>query len=139
MQLVRVLFAAFLISPTALLPVACAVMKTARLYTSDGQVVVAHFAYSGSGRGTVQVTLPDGEMFTGEYFTITNTGLSTSALMTPWGPITSVSVSEAGPQVTNVTAVGSRGTQLTCVSFPRGPHGFGGCRDSKAREYRLHY
>jgi hypothetical protein len=44
-----------------------------------------------------------------------------------------------GPQVSRITAAGDRGTQLTCVFFPRGPHGFGGCKDSKGREYRLHY
>jgi hypothetical protein len=135
----RIQMAVLVTSTSMLLAFGCATMKMAHLYTADGQVVEAEFTYSGNGRGTVKVTLPDGEAFTGEYFTVANIGLSTSALITPWGPITSVSVSQAGQQVSHITAVGSRGTQLTCVSFPRGSHGFGGCRDSKAREYRLHY
>jgi len=118
---------------------ACATTRTARLYTIDGQILEAHFSYSGTGRGTVSCTLPDGEIFQGEYFTVTNRQITASILSTPWGPITGVSLTEAGGQVSHITAVGDRGTQLICVSFPRGAHGFGGCRDSKGGEYRLHY
>ncbi len=113
--------------------------KSARLYSPDGKIITANFAYSGSGRGEVWGEFPDGEKFRGEYFTVVNERVTASMLSTPWGPLTGISVSKAGPQVSHITAVGDKGTQMQCISFPKGSHGFGTCRDSKGTEYRLHY
>lgn len=118
---------------------ACSFTMPARLYTEDGKVFTVNFSYSGAGYGGVFGVFPDGEEFKGEYFTIANTASSASAFSTPWGPYSSLTVSEIGPQVSHVTAVGAKGTQIQCVSFPRGAHGFGTCKDSKGRDYRLHY
>lgn len=112
---------------------------SARLYSPDGEVIKANFSYSGTGKGDVWGEFPRGEKFKGEYFTIFNTGMTASMLSTPWGPLTGISVSQDGPKVSHITAVGDRGTQMQCVSFPRGAHGVGACRDSKGVEYRLHY
>jgi hypothetical protein len=113
--------------------------KSARLYTSSGQILTMNFSYDGTGKGTVWGTFPNGEVFKGEYFTVANEGINVSNFSTPWGPLTGISVSQSGPQISHVTAVGSRGTQIQCTSFPRGAHGFGKCRDSKGHQYRLHY
>jgi len=111
----------------------------ARLYSTDGQIIPVNFSYSGSGVGSVWGQFPDGEKFKGEYFTVANNSTSASLFITPWGSITGISASQVGPQVTHITAIGEKGTQIQGLSFPRGSHGFGGCRDSKGREYRLHY
>ena len=112
----------------------------ARLYTEDGRVIPASFTWNGvSGTGRVYGVFPDGERFEGEYFTEANVASSVGFTVTPWGPITTVSAAQVGPQVSHTTAVGASGTMIQCVSYPRGSSGFGGCRDSKRRQYRLHY
>lgn len=131
------LFFAFLFCLTA-----CAMIPRtmdARLYTEDGQVLPAHFTYAANYRGEVWGTLPDGEKFKGEYFTISNKRFDTGLLITPWGPITGISISKDNKMVTYITATGENGTLIQGVSIPQGAHGFGACRDSKGREYRLHY
>ncbi len=112
---------------------------SARLYAPDGKIITAHFSYAATGRGEVWGEFPDGEKFKGEYFTVANQGITTSMLSTPWGPLTGISFSQSGPQISHITAVGDRGTQMECISFPRGAHGVGSCRDSNGIEYRLHY
>jgi len=112
---------------------------SARLYSLDGKITTANFSYAGTGRGEVWGEFSDGEKFKGEYFTTTNESFTASMLSTPWGPLTGISVSQIGPQVSHITAVGERGSQMQCISFPRGAHGFGTCRDSKGAEYRLYY
>ena len=114
-------------------------VKQARLYSLDGSVMQAQFTYAGTGKGKVSLTHPDGEAFEGEYFTDAPSSVSAALLQTPWGPITTVEMTQMGRQVSYITAVGDRGTLMQCISFPRGSSGFGGCRDSKGREYRLHY
>ena len=113
--------------------------RTARLYGVDGTVIEARFSYSGSGHGHVSGTFPDGEVFKGDYFTEANSGVTTSLLTTPWGPITQISLQQVGPQVSHITAAGTKHTLIQCISFPRGSHGYGACRDSKGREWQLHY
>jgi hypothetical protein len=87
----------------------------------------------------VEGTFPDKERLESEYFTEANLSPSAGITTTPWGPITTISTAQVGPQVSHTTAVGNAGTMLQCVSYPRGSSGFGGCRDSKGRQYRLHY
>lgn len=112
----------------------------ARLYTQDGRIIPASFTWDGlSGKGQVSGEFPDGEVFQGEYFTQTNSASAVGLTMTPWGPITTLATVQTGPQVSHTTAVGNQGTTIMCVSYPRGSSGFGGCRDSKGREFRLHY
>jgi hypothetical protein len=113
---------------------------SARLYSADGQVFSVNFSETSDGQGIVQGELFGGELFRGEYFTILTRDFKSSFLDTPWGPIQlGFSITEAGPQVTRTTAVGNKGTMIRCVSFPRGEHGTGSCRDSNGRSYQLHY
>lgn len=119
---------------------ACApTILPARLYTDDGRILEWKFEYSRDGRGAVWGQLADGENFRGEYFTVTNRDSSSSIFQTPWGVIRGESVSRTGPQITQVTAVGDRGTQIKCISFPRGEHGAGSCKDSRGHDYSLHH
>jgi hypothetical protein len=113
--------------------------KSARLYTETGEILTVNFSYDGTGTGTVSGIFPNGEVFNGEYFTVANESFSATSFSTPWGPLTGISVSQMGPQVSYITAVGNKGTQIKCTSFPRGAHGFGKCRDSRGNQYRLHY
>ncbi len=110
-----------------------------RLHAEDGRKIQAGLAYTGTGSGTFWVQFPDGEFLTGEFSTTTDHEVSPSLLATPWGPITTVSLSQAGPEALQFTAAGNRGTSLQCISFPRGSRGVGGCRDSRARSYELYH
>jgi hypothetical protein len=112
---------------------------TAHLYSTDGHIQPVYFSYAADGNGRVWGTLPTGEAFEGDYFTVINDASAYSRMTTPWGPITVVTRSEIGPQVSYITAAGKEGGLIQCISFPRGAHGVGGCRDFKGREYRLHY
>ena len=113
---------------------------TARLYSEEGSIYSANFMETANGQGVVRGELFGNEKFVGEYFTVIKRDFNESFLNTPWGPIPlSISITETGPQITHVTAVGNKGTQIKCVSFPRGLHGIGSCRDSNGRTYQLHY
>jgi hypothetical protein len=109
-------------------------IMSARLYRNDGRVVTAKFSY-----GRVWGTFPDGETFQGEHYNIENQGISKALFITPWGPLDEVSESQAGPKVYHIKAAGDNGTRIQCIIFPQGAHGFGSCRDSKGRGYRLQY
>lgn len=113
--------------------------RSARLYSEDGKISNVNFAYSSSGQGEVWGELADGEIFNGEYFTIMSQDFNSSYYNTPWGPIQGFTISDTGPKISVTTAIGNKGTQIRCLSFPRGPHGVGYCRDSKGRQYQLHY
>lgn len=118
----------------ATLVAGCTGTVPARLYTQDGQIIPASFTWDGvSGKGQVSGAFPDGETFQGEYFTQVRSASAVSLATTPWGPITTLATVETGPQVSHTTAVGSKGTTIMCVSYPRGSSGFGACRDSKGR------
>lgn len=134
MRLILMLILCLLLFTTA-----CSTTKSARLYSPDGKITKANFEYNGSGGGKVWGEFPNGERFNGEYFTISNKRVTASMLTTPWGPLTGISISEVGPQVSFITAIGDKGTQMQCISLPRGPHGFGTCRDSNGTGYKLYY
>lgn len=125
--------------PTSLAKTDCTTTKSARLYSSDGKVITANFEDDGSGGGRVYGEFPNGEIFKGEYSTISNRSEIESMFTTPWGPLTGISISEVGPLVSFITAVGDKGTQIQCMSLPRESHGYGACRDSNGTEYKLSY
>lgn len=95
--------------------------------------------WKAAGSGAVWVQLPDGEFLTGEFSTEATPEPSSALLATPWGPITTVSISQAGPQVSRFTLTGNRGSSMQCISFPRGSGAVGGCRDSRGRLYDLYH
>jgi hypothetical protein len=78
--------AAVTILVATLVLIGCALK--ARIYNLDtGQVLVATFKYSGSGKGPIEITLPSGEVCKGEYVTVA--GGSTawgSVFATVYGP-----------------------------------------------------
>ena len=113
--------------------------RPVKLYTSEGDVLEASFTPINAYRGTIKGTFPDGEKFEGEYNSTLNREISKAFLSTPWGPITGVSSSRKGPVTSYITARGENGTILQGVTQGERYHGFGACRDSKGREYRVHY
>jgi hypothetical protein len=113
--------------------------KPVNLYSSEGDVLEASFTPINMYRGTVKGTFPDGENFKGEYNSTLNREINKAFLATPWGPITGVSSSRQGPITSYITAKGENGTILHGVTQGERYHGFGACRDSKGRAYRIHY
>jgi hypothetical protein len=116
------------------------VFFTARLYSDDSNFYEAKFTETGEGQGIVYGVLSNGEVFKGEYFTVTDEEETKTFVNTPWGNINLLSSkTDHGYQATHVTALGNNGTQIICVAYPRGQHGIGFCRDSHGKSYRLHY
>jgi hypothetical protein len=126
--------------------VSCAL--SARIYNLDnGEVVIATFKYSGTGRGSVKATLPSGEVCKGEYVTVAGgtTGWG-SVFPTVYGPGGSASASSIGygtsienKQKGTAIVIGNRGTVVECeyVTSAFSAQGYGACRDNKGNRYKL--
>lgn len=115
-------------------------VSTARIYNmTDGGVIEAKYTQDGTGRGTIEVPLPSGEVCKGNYLTIANTD-------TTWGRIYYGVGRSAGfsarttsdVQHGSAVAVGDRGTTIECeyvLELFKG--GYGYCSDNRGRKYRI--
>jgi hypothetical protein len=113
--------------------------RPVKLYTSDGNVLEASFTPKNTYQGSIKGTFPDGEKFNGEYNSTLNREIDKAFLVTPWGPIYGISSSRKGEIISYITAKGENGTMLQAITQGERYHGFGAGRDSKGREYRIHY
>lgn len=121
-------------------------VHTARLYDlTSGRVTPAKFSYSGSGNGSISLSLADGSTCSGEYFTVTGG-------ITSWGSIfgqvwgaqgamsgiaTSVGGATPNEQRGTAVAVCDGGATIECEYVARGPHGHGACLDNSGNKFKL--
>ena len=132
----------------------CAVQREARLYPSNESakskgVLVGKFLASGSGHGSLEVTLPDGELLNGEFSIVRGGSIGFGNIYgsvfgvggsaTYSGNATSYVV--AGSSQGVASAFGSKGTTMECEFFNDNfsGHGYGGCKSSTGELYRLQY
>lgn len=115
----------------------CSMTINARIYdlSGSGGVANAAFKWTGSGSGPLTGSLPDGEVFQGEYTTVAS---GVSGWGTTFRSVYTVSLSndlERGSAI----ATGNRGTVIDCEYVVRAgtATGYGVCRDNKKRAYRL--
>ena len=139
-RIIAVIMFTFLIGGCAIACKPGSEVLSARLDYEGGATYIANFSETESGRGRVWGELFGGEAFEGKYVTVNNRDETLSFLKTPWGSIQlGVSNTTIGSPSTQITAIGNQGTQIRCVSFPRGYHGRGYCLDSNGRRYQLYY
>lgn len=129
-------FAIWLLIPTTMLG-GCT--DQARVYPMDASAVAAgtpkfEFVRQGLGRGPVTVTMPDGEVLTGEYQITENAAVGFGIS----GGRTSTAVAYGSRRALVVSATGASGLVLNCEgSADIGGHGSGICQTSRGARYRV--
>jgi hypothetical protein len=133
---------------------ACTMERAARLYPENNAagaqgVIAARFISHGTGNGKIEITMPDGEIVTGEYSIV---GRSTSGfgsiVGSLFGPDGSTSASTfrsnysiqgGSPGIASV--FGNKGTRMSCEFYNdnMSGHGYGACRSAAGALYRLQY
>jgi len=119
---------------------------TIRLYPANnaaqaGGVRTAQLTDEGSGRGTIEFTMPYGETLKGEYSAVTGGtagfGSIYNAVFGPNG-VAATNAAPSGSPV-SVTGYGADGTRLECEYYSASGHAAGACRTSTGFLYRLQY
>jgi len=115
----------------------CSMTINARIYdlSGSGGVANAEFKWTGSGTGPLTGSLPDGELFRGEYTTVAS---GVSGWGTTFRSVYTVNLT-SDLQRGSAIATGNRGTVIDCEYVVRSGSatGYGVCRDNKSRTYRL--
>jgi hypothetical protein len=117
---------------------------TARLYNlSTGEILRAKFEFEGTTQGKVSFALPSGEMFDGEYQTITGGVTSWGRVYSHvWGSEGIVKV-ESRPNEYRGSAIATsdEGRVIECEYITNRsrfePHGQGACKDNRGNVYKL--
>lgn len=140
--------------PTRPAPASAPVVRSARLYPANdlarpGGVLSAQFIDSGTGHGLIEMTLPDGEVLTGEYTVVRGGAVQFGSIFeSVYGPGgvatgtgTASTYSMAGSSPGTASAFGSKGSSMDCEFYNDNVsgHGMGACRSSQGALYRLQY
>jgi hypothetical protein len=130
------------------------IVRSARLYPANdlartGGVLSAQFMDTGTGHGTIEMTMPDGEVLKGEYSVVRGGAVQFGSIFeSVYGPGgvatgtgTSSSYSMAGSSTGMASAFGSKGSSMDCEFFNDNVsgHGMGACKCSQGALYRLQY
>lgn len=130
----------------------CAIHKTvpARLYNLEtAEVLRASFNFYGTTRGDINVTLPSGETFQGEYVTVPHGEVTWGNIFASvWTPTSSAYGTGSGyaesssyPYRGSAVATSNRGTIIECEYVTNtsrfNPEGYGACRNNHGDTYRL--
>jgi hypothetical protein len=128
--------------------------RTGRLYPANDTaaasgVLTMHFTSYGTGRGPVEIPMPDGEVLKGEYTLVRGGAVGFGSIYglvygpggTTTGTATATSYAVPGGSPGMVSAFGDRGTAMQCEVYNDNfsGHGYGACRSSKGALYRLQY
>ncbi len=115
----------------------------ARLYSlADGQIIPATFSFSGTTSGQVNISMPNGEILTGEYRTVASgeTGWGQIFFKGGESAVAAVNTRSATYRGSGI-ASGPQGTVMQCeyvTSSSRSqPEGYGTCQDNRGKLYRL--
>jgi hypothetical protein len=129
-------------------------VRSARLYPANdlarsGGVLSAQFMDSGTGHGTIEMTMPDGEALRGEYSVVRGGTVQFGSIFeSVYGPGgiatgtgTTSNYSMPGSSAGAASAFGSKGTSMDCELYNDNVsgHGMGACKSSQGALYRLQY
>lgn len=134
--------------------VGCAVEREPHLYpindaASPSGVLDAKMLGHGQGHGTLEITMPDGELLQGEYSIVFGSSIGFGNIFaTAYGAggaasangfSTNVAISGSGQG--SAVLSGDRGTSIQCEFLNNNltGHGYGACRSSKGGLYRMVY
>ena len=112
---------------------------------SNPQIIKCKFIYNGTGHGTIEVFMPDGEICKGEYSTISEGSFSTvsgtAISRHDWATIFGEGFSVSNMQPGMATAIGNKGTIISVEYYVDAfsDHGFGVGKDNKGNLYRLQF
>ena len=113
----------------------------ARLYDVQvgGAPVPAKFKWNGSGHGRIEITLPSGEVCTGEYVTVADDTTTWGSVFAGGSTINGYAVATQGKQRGSAIVTGNQGTTIQCeyVTSASSPSGYGSCRDNHEKIYKL--
>jgi len=152
----RIIFVRAVAGTAALLTAACTISRDVNLYPTNEQATsdagaVLHGKLVGHGqlRGTVEITMPDGELLQGEYSIVANGSMSFGSVFNTvygsrgatTGSATSTNFSVAGQGQGVAALVGARGTSMQCEFLNNNMtgHGYGACQTVKGATYRMMY
>jgi hypothetical protein len=150
----RILHKAAITSAVLLLALTGCVVRDASLYPTTDQgaaVGVGHgqLVGHGTGSGTINFAMPDGEALQGRYSIVAGSSVGFgSTFGTLYGPrgvasgsATTTSISMDGLGQGAADLVGNRGTVMQCEFANNNMfgHGFGACRTTKGVVWRLVY
>jgi hypothetical protein len=131
-----------------------AIVRSARLYPSNdlaraSGVLSAQFTASGTGHGSIEMTLPDGEVLKGEYTVVRGGAIQFGSIFeSVYGPGgfatgtgTSSTYTTPGSSKGMASAFGSKGSSMDCEFYNDNVsgHGMGACKSSQGALYRLQY
>lgn len=140
--------------PTRPAPASAPVVRSARLYPSNdlartSGVLSAQFTVSRSGHGSIEMTMPDGEVLKGEYTVVRGGAIQFGSIFeSVYGPGgfatgtgTSSTYTTPGSSKGMASAFGSRGNSMDCEFYNDNVsgHGMGACKSSQGALYRLQY
>ncbi len=117
---------------------------TARLYPANDIAAatgILTFSYedTGLGYGPVSLRMPDGEMLTGEYTTVSTTDTTFGTIMSGGQVSSFQGFSSGGGSPGTASLIGNRGTLMQCEYIAGDFSGTGTCRTNKGAQYRLHF
>jgi hypothetical protein len=123
----------------------CMVERTPHLYpandvASKTGVLQGLFVGHGTGHGTADITMADGEILRGEYTIVADGAVSFgSVFSTVYGSGSSSSIAMAGKGTGEAALAGDRGTSAQCEFLNNNltGHGNGACRSSTGGIYKL--
>jgi len=135
---------------TLLSATACTVVRSPHLYPSDEiasktGVLEAQMVGHGNLHGTLELTMPDGELLQGEYSIVAGGAVgvgnayASSGSASGFGTFSSIAMAGSGNGMASL--YGNRGTSLHC-EFQNNNltgHGYGVCQSSKGTHYRMEY
>lgn len=119
----------------------CGCTYAARLYDvqSGGPPLPAKFKWNGSGHGGIEITLPSGEVCTGEYVTVADDTTTWGSVFSAGSTVNGYAVTTQGKQRGSAIVTGNKGTAIQCeyVTSAMSPSGYGSCRDNGGKIYKL--
>jgi hypothetical protein len=110
--------------------------------SDGGAEVPAHFTWSGTGSGTLSVSMPGGEVMNGSFGPAYGSSQPFGEVFRAvYGPYSVLPDSPNKGSPTTATLKGNHGSSMKCEFYNDDytDHGFGGCKASNGTLYRIKY
>jgi hypothetical protein len=105
--------------------------------TQNGVVIPAKFTRSISGHGTIEATLPSGEVFKGEYVTVGDDTSTWGSVFAAGSTVNGYAVSAHGKRRGAAVVISGQGNTIECEFVSNTGHGYGSCPDGASKLYKL--
>src|SRR5689334_7558116 len=97
----------------------CGCVSSARLYPANDSAIavgalVASYENYGTGRGSITIKMPDGEVLSGEYSTVDTTAYQFGTIYSATSSAMSSSVGSSGASPGTAFLIGTGGTHMDC-------------------------